>query len=180
MLISGTGGVSLASLILAKAAGARTIITSSSDEKLALVKEKYGIDHGVNYNTQPNWSAEVQCLTHGHGADHIIEVGGVGTVVQSFESVAWGGTISMIGFLSSVAQEDMPDVAMLTILKGVTLRGILAGSKQMLEEAVTLVAAQNLELPIDRVFGSSREEVVEAFELVGSGKMIGKVCIRMD
>ncbi|KAI9833932.1 MAG: hypothetical protein M1819_003441 [Sarea resinae] len=85
VLLLGTGGVSLTALIFAKAAGATTIITSSSDEKLEYVKSKFGVDYTINYKTHPDWAAEVQRITSGQGVDHIIEVGGVGTIQQSLE-----------------------------------------------------------------------------------------------
>jgi len=69
----------LTGLIFAKAAGATTIITSSSDEKLEHVKSKFGADYTINYKTHPNWAAEVQRITGGQGVDHVIEIGGVGT-----------------------------------------------------------------------------------------------------
>ncbi|KAH7120459.1 hypothetical protein EDB81DRAFT_914046 [Dactylonectria macrodidyma] len=180
VLVLGTGGVSLTALIFAKAAGATTIITSSSDEKLELVRSKYGADHAINYNTHPNWAAEVQRITNGHGADHVIEVSGVGTIQQSLEAVAWGGVVSMIGFLTSVTQDQMPDVAFLTLVKGVVLRGILGGSKQQFEEAVQLIGARELVLPVDKTFGFTRDEIIEALEYVASGKHVGKVCINLD
>ena len=98
VLFLGTGGVSVTGLILAKAAGARTIITSSSDEKLKHVQEKYGADHVINYKTHPEWSKEVLKLTNNHGADYILENGGAGTIAESINSVAYGGIISVIGF----------------------------------------------------------------------------------
>ncbi|KAK6215905.1 hypothetical protein LQW54_004085 [Pestalotiopsis sp. IQ-011] len=99
-LLPGTGGVSITGLILAKAAGARTIITSSSDKKLRYVQEQYGADHIINYNAYPNWGAEVQKLTDGLGADYVFENGGAGTIKQSIDASAYGGIISAIGFLS--------------------------------------------------------------------------------
>ncbi|OAL32021.1 hypothetical protein AYO22_00891 [Fonsecaea multimorphosa] len=93
LIVAGTGGVALTALIFARAAGATTIITSSSDEKLAAVKAKYRPDHTINYKTHPNWAAEVQRITNGDGADHIIENGGIGTIRQSIECAAMGGSI---------------------------------------------------------------------------------------
>ncbi|KAI2603919.1 uncharacterized protein GGS25DRAFT_525195 [Hypoxylon fragiforme] len=110
VLVLGTGGISLTALVFAKAAGATTIVTSSSDEKLEYVKSKYGADHTINYNKTPNWAAEVQRITNGKGVNHIIEVTGAGTIEQSIESVAHGGIISIIGFMAPLPQEKMPDV----------------------------------------------------------------------
>ncbi|KAH7020228.1 hypothetical protein EDB80DRAFT_870819 [Ilyonectria destructans] len=154
VLVLGTGGVSLTALIFAKAAGATTIITSSSDKKLEYVKSKYGADHTINYKTHPNWAAEVQRITNGQGVDHVIEVSGTGTIKQSIEAVAWGGVVSVIGFLSTVSQEEMPDVTLLTLIKGAVLRGILSGSKQQLEDAVRFMGSRELQMPVDKTFGT--------------------------
>ena len=91
----------MTTLIFAKAAGANTIITSSSNEKLRHVKDKFGVTHTVNYKTHPNWAAEIQHIPNGQGVDHVIEVGGVGTIRQSIQSISMGGVVSAIGFLSA-------------------------------------------------------------------------------
>ncbi|OQV10845.1 Alcohol dehydrogenase GroES-like domain-containing protein [Cladophialophora immunda] len=180
VLIQGTGGVALTALIFARAAGATTIITSSSDEKLANVKAKYGADHTINYNTHPNWAAEVQRITNGAGVDHVIENGGIGTIQQSIECVAMGGTISLVGFLKGIPQDQVPDVTLLAICKGVLLRGILAGSKQQLEEAVQFVGSRNLTVPLDKTFAFNRDDIVAALQYVASGQHVGKVCIHLN
>lgn len=173
----GTGGVSITGLILAKAAGAKTIITSSSDAKLAYVQKVYGADHTINYKTTPNWSKEVLNITNEKGADYVLENGGAGTIAQSIESVAYGGNIAVIGFLASCPQENMPDVAALALSKGAVVRGIMVGSKQQLEDVTRFVTEKNLKVPVEKVFGFSRDEVVSAFEYLVSGQHIGKVCI---
>lgn len=176
----GTGGVSLTALVLAKAAGATTIITSSSDEKLEFVKSKYGAEYTINYKTYPNWAAEVQRITNGQGVDHVIENGGVGTIEQSLGAVAYGGTVHVIGFLTGVEQDKMPNVTMLALLKAAIVRGILGGSKQQLEEAVRFVAKQNLTLPLDKTFSFNRDDILASFKYVADGKHMGKVCISLD
>ena len=170
----------MTALIFAKAAGAITIITSSSDEKLEYAKSKLGADYTINYKTHPDWAAEVKRITNGQGVDHVVEVSGLGTIQQSLESVALGGTVSVLGFLTTVSQEEMPNILMSTILKGCVIRGILGGSKQQLEEAVKCMASNELQMPVDRVFGFSRDEVIAAFTYVASGKHMGKVCINLD
>lgn len=180
ILSAGTGGVSLTGLIFAKAAGATTIITSSSDAKLDQIKQRYGVDHTINYKTHPDWASEVKRITGGEGVDHVLEVGGVGTIEQSIGSAAWGGVVSVIGFLSPLADEKMPDVTFQTLAKGAILRGILAGSKQQLEEAVKFIGTRGLSVPVDKTFPFTREGVISAFEFVASGKHVGKVCINLD
>ena len=104
-----------------KAAGARTIITSASDDKLAFVQKRYGADHVINYKTTPSWAAEAKKLTGGEGVDHIFENGGSGTIAQSLDSIKMEGTISVIGFLTAAKHEDMPDVAGLALSKGMLI-----------------------------------------------------------
>lgn len=176
----GTGGVSITGLILAKAAGAKTIITSSSDEKLALVQKTYGADYVINYKTTPEWACEVLKITNGHGADYILENGGAGTIAQSIDAVAYGGNIAVIGFLASCAQDEMPDVAALALSKGAIVRGIMVGSKQQLEDMTRFVTSKNLNVPVEKVFEFSREDVVKALEYLVSGQHIGKVCIAVS
>ncbi|KAL4811063.1 NAD(P)-binding protein [Aspergillus unguis] len=179
VLLQGTGGVSITGLILAKAAGATTIITSSSDEKLAYVKEKFGVDHTINYKKNPNWGQKALEITNGRGVDYILENGGSGTIAQSITAIAFGGVISVIGFLAQADQSEMPDVAGLALSKGCVVRGVTVGSKQLLEEVVTYVANQGLRLPVEKEFGFTQEEVTKAFEYIISGQHIGKVCIRV-
>ncbi|RAH47209.1 zinc-dependent alcohol dehydrogenase family protein [Aspergillus brunneoviolaceus CBS 621.78] len=179
VLCQGTGGVSITGVILAKAAGATTIITSSSDEKLEMVKSKFGADHGINYKTHPEWSQEVLRLTNGKGVDYILENGGSGTIAESLNAVKMGGNISVIGFLSQAKQSEMPDVASLALAKGAVVRGITVGSTQLLEEVVRFVAQKGLRLPVEKEFRFTQEEVVKAYEYMASGSHIGKVCIKL-
>ncbi|RYO34943.1 hypothetical protein AA0111_g3346 [Alternaria arborescens] len=176
VLFLGTGGVSITGLILAKAAGAVTIITSSSDDKLAQVRKTYGADYAINYKSNANWSQEVLKITNGHGADFILENGGAGTIAQSIEAVAYGGNVAVIGFLAPCPQDKMPDVAALALSKGAIVRGIMVGSKQQLEDVTCFVTSKNLNVPVEKVFGFEREDVVSAFEYLVSGQHIGKVC----
>lgn len=166
----------MTALQIAKNAGATTIVTSSSDSKLKLVKDKFGADHVINYKTT-DWAEEARKITGDHGVDYIIENGGSGTIKQSLHAIAMGGIISVVGFLSAAAQEDMPDVAGLALSKGAVVRGITVGSTQLLEEAVRFFGARKIGIPVDKVFGSSHEEVIKAFEYLTSGAHIGKVCI---
>lgn len=165
---------------MAKAAGAITIITSSSDSKLKYVKETYGADYTINYKSTPNWSEEVLNITNGHGADFIFENGGAGTIKESINSVAYGGSIAVIGFLASCPQDEMPDVAALALSKGAVVRGIMVGSKQHLEDVTRLVNSKKLKIPVEKEFGFKRDEVIAAFEYLTSGQHIGKVCIKVQ
>ncbi|CAG8109540.1 unnamed protein product [Penicillium olsonii] len=177
VLCQGTGGVSITGLILAKAAGAITIVTSSSDEKLEFVKNKFGADHTVNYKTHPEWSKEVLRITNGEGVDYVLENGGSGTIAESINSVKMGGNVSVIGFLSQA--KEMPDVASMALAKGATVRGIVVGSTQLLQEVARFVSRKGLRLPVEKEFSFSEENTIKAFEYLTSGSHIGKVCIKV-
>ncbi|KAL4870231.1 hypothetical protein BDV12DRAFT_207924 [Aspergillus spectabilis] len=170
VLCLGTGGVSITGLILAKAAGATTIITSSSEEKLALVKSQIGADHRINYKTHPEWSKEVLKLTNGEGVDYIIESGGSGAIKESLDAVKMGGTVSVVGFLSAAAKSELPDVASLALTKAAFVRGITIGSTQLLEDVVRFVAQIGLHLLVKREFGIT----------MASRSRIGKVRIKVS
>lgn len=180
VLFLGTGGVSITGLLLAKAAGVTTIITSSSDEKLKLVQTKFGADHVINYAATPDWAAEVNRITRGRGADFVFENGGAGTIKQSIDACAVGGIVAVIGFLAPIRQEDMPDVAGLALAKGCIVRGIQVGSKQLLGDLVRFVASKNIQPPVEKVFGFSYAEVIAAFDYLKAGTHIGKVCIQVE
>ena len=141
------------------------------------MKAKYGVDHTINYKKTPNWAAEAQKITGGAGVDFILENGGSGTIKQSLEAIAFGGIIGVIGFLSSAAQEDMPDVAGLALAKGAVVRGIIIGSKQQLEDAVHFIGTHDLPIPVEKTFNFSRDQIIEAMKYQISGQHIGKVCI---
>ncbi|GAA6023294.1 hypothetical protein JCM10207_006224 [Rhodosporidiobolus poonsookiae] len=178
VLLQGTGGVSLTALQIARLAGARTILTSSSDSKLASIQTKFGVDHVVNYRTTPQWADEVLHLTGGKGVDYVLENGGSGTIGQSLKCVAMGGQVAVIGFLSPAKQEDMPDVASLALARGAVVRGVVIGSRELYDELLRFVAAKGLRMPVEKVFGF--DEVREAYELMSSGGHTGKVCISLE
>jgi NADPH:quinone reductase-like Zn-dependent oxidoreductase len=173
VLTLGTGGVSIFALQLAKAAGARVIITSSSDEKLARARA-LGADEGINYKTTPDWEKRARELTGGTGVDHVVEVGGAGTMAKSLRAVRVGGAVSVIGVLSGPGGEIDP----IRILRGsVRVRGIYVGSRAMFAAMTRAIAQANLRPVIDRVF--AMEQVREAWEYLKSGAHFGKVVIRL-
>ncbi|TVY78322.1 Zinc-type alcohol dehydrogenase-like protein [Lachnellula suecica] len=180
VLFQGTGGVSITGLMLAKAAGAVTIITSSSDEKLELVQKNFGADHLINYKKTPDWAAEANKITNGLGVDYIFENGGAGTIEQSLSCIARGGIISAIGFLAPGKKGDDFDVTLGALTRGCIIRGILVGSKQLLDELVRFVINKGLVPPVEKTFGFSLEEVKAAYAYLQSGSHIGKVCITLD
>ncbi|TGJ85342.1 hypothetical protein E0Z10_g3413 [Xylaria hypoxylon] len=160
-------------LVLAKAAGATTIVTSSSDKKLDFVQAQLGADYRINYKSTPDWAAEVQRITDGKGVDYVIEIGGPGTMQQSLAAVGREGVINIVGFLAEL-QGNLPDVTMIALIKSIVVRGVTGGSKQQLEEAVRFMSARGLELPVDKVFAFKRDEIIAALKYVESGSHIGK------
>jgi NADPH:quinone reductase-like Zn-dependent oxidoreductase len=167
----GTGGVSIFALQFAKMHGARVIITSSSDEKLARAKS-LGADETINYRRTPDWEKEVFRLTDKSGADHIIEVGGKDTFPKSLRALAIGGTISVIGGVSGFTSE----VPLGEILgKTAIIRGIYVGSRDMFAEMNRAITLHQLKPAIDRMFPFA--EVPSAYRYQESGAHFGKVVV---
>ncbi len=174
VLIQGTGGVSLFALQLAKAIGARTILLSSSDEKLARAKT-LGADEILNYVTTPQWDRAVLDLTEGQGVDHVIEVGGANTLSLSMNAVRHQGAIHVIGILSGAASQlnVLP-----VLMKRIRLQGIYVASKASFEAMNKALSQLPIHPVIDRIFPF--EEAVSAFEYLQSGRHFGKIVINVD
>ncbi|KAL1990350.1 hypothetical protein VTN49DRAFT_6189 [Thermomyces lanuginosus] len=181
VLLQGTGGVSIAGLLLAKAAGAKVIITSSSDDKLARAKNELGADFTINYRTTPDWDRAVLDLTSGHGADIILETGGEKTLPKSFCCAAYGGLINCIGYTSgksqSVEQQQL-NINVLAISKALTLQGILNGPTDRFEELIRFVEKHEIRPVICKVFAF--EQAKEALKYLESGSHFGKVVIEVS
>lgn len=173
VLLLGTGGVSVLGLQLAQAAGLRTIITSSSDEKLERA-QALGAHHTINYRSMPEWQDEVLRVTHGMGADVVLEVGGQGTVGRSVAAAAMGGSVAIIGGVSGFGGEINP----VTLLGGAKrLVGIFVGSRLMLEQVMRFAATSGIKPVVDRVFHF--DQAKEAYRYMESGAHFGKVVISM-
>jgi len=170
VLILGTGGVSLLALQIARAAGATVIATSSSDEKLERVKA-LGAAHGINYRTTADWGTAAAKLTGGTGVDHVVEVGGVGTLAQSMQAVGFNGEVALIGVLTRTG-ETGPHALM---MKGASLRGIFVGSRGMAERLNACIDANGIKPVIDKVFAF--EQAAEAYRYQSSSALFGKVVI---
>jgi NADPH:quinone reductase-like Zn-dependent oxidoreductase len=173
VLLQGTGGVSLFALQFARLAGARVLITSSSNEKLERAR-KLGAAEGINYKETPEWGDKARELTGGRGVDHVVEVGGAGTLGQSLRAVRMGGQISLIGVLSGPGQVNPTPI----LMKNVRVQGIFVGSREMFEAMNRAITANQLRPVIDRVFPFA--EAVQAFRYMESAAHFGKICIRMD
>ncbi|PFH19719.1 zinc-dependent alcohol dehydrogenase family protein [Burkholderia sp. JKS000303] len=174
VVLLGTGGVSIIALQLAHAAGLRTIVTSSSDAKLERARA-LGADATINYRTTPEWQHDVLRLTGGTGADLVVEVGGRDTLPHSIASTKIGGTVSIIGGLSSFGG---PTLDLLSLIGGVRqLHGFMVGSRAMLDDVARLVDAKRIKPVVDRVFGF--DEAPQAYAYLQSGQHFGKVVIRV-
>lgn len=172
VLCLGTGGVSIFALQMAKAAGAKVIVTSSSDEKLERAIE-LGADETINYRGTPEWDKAVFEKTGKRGVDHVIEVGGPGTLPRSMNSVAAGGSIALIGVLTGF---EAPDASLFPLVtKNVDLSGIYVGSRGMFGRLNEFLTEHQIQPVIDRTFPF--EEAPEAYRHLESGEHLGKVVI---
>lgn len=171
VLTLGTGGVSIFALQFAKMMGATLISTSSSDDKLARLRE-LGADHTINYKTTPAWGAKVQELTNGEGVDHVIEVGGPGTLPESIDAVRIGGHISLIGVLTG-REGEVPTAKLMA--KQARLQGLIVGSRAHQQEMIRAIEANDMHPILDRSFGL--EDIADAFRHEESGRHFGKICL---
>jgi len=178
VLCLGTGGVSVLAAQLALAAGCRVIVTSSSDEKLRRMQQ-LGVKAGdcINYKNVPEWSKKVRELTKDVGVDHVIEVGGPGTVAQSVASTRLNGEISIIGFVGGMDAGGHPLNPLSLLMGAINMRGVLVGSRQMFDDLLDAVETNHIKPVIDKTFPF--EQAKEAYEYLKSQKHMGKVCIKV-
>jgi NADPH:quinone reductase-like Zn-dependent oxidoreductase len=171
VLALGTGGVSVFALQFAKLHGARVLITSSSDEKLGRARA-LGADEAINYRRTPEWDREVLALTGKAGVDHVVEVGGAGTLSKSLGAVRVGGHVALIGVLAGAGEFD-PRVV---LMKGVRVQGVFVGSRRMFEEMNAAIEANRLRPVIDRAF--EFDDARAALEHMASGSHFGKIVVK--
>jgi NADPH:quinone reductase-like Zn-dependent oxidoreductase len=163
----------LFALQFAKAAGARVIATSSSEEKLEKLK-RLGADIVINYKAVPDWGQKAKDLTDGRGVDHVIEVGGPGTMPQSIIACRTGGHIALIGILTGFAGE----VAIPALFSNqIRISGISIGSRADQEDMIRAITTNCLQPVIDRSF--PLPEIGAAFKYYESQKQFGKVCLEI-
>jgi NADPH:quinone reductase-like Zn-dependent oxidoreductase len=173
VLLLGTGGVSIAGLQLAQIAGVQTIITSSSDEKLARART-LGADATINYRTQSDWERAVLELTDGRGVDLVLEVGGAATFPRSMAATRIGGDIVLIGALAHEGSD--PGTAPL-VARNIRATRIYVGSRTMFEDMLRALALRTVHPVIDRVFPF--DEAAAAYRLLESQTHFGKIVIRV-
>ncbi|OCF39502.1 hypothetical protein I317_06720 [Kwoniella heveanensis CBS 569] len=175
VLTQGTGGVSLFAVQLAKAAGATVVATTSSAQKAEKLKA-LGADHVINYKDEPEWGKAAKALTpNGTGFQHVIEIGGPGTLQQSLNAIGRQGVISVIGFVAA-SEEKMPSI-LDCLSYGCIARGIFVGSRPQFEDMVKAIDANGLKPVVDeQVFDFA--DLPKAYRYMEAQKHIGKVCVK--
>jgi NADPH:quinone reductase-like Zn-dependent oxidoreductase len=171
VLALGTGGVSMFALQFASAAGARVIVTSSSNEKIERAR-RLGASDGVNYKTNPDWEKQVVQLTGGRGVDCVVETGGIATLAKSFVCVGWQGKVCLIGVLGGREGNANPHDLM---FKSASLHGIGVGSRTVLEQLIRAIEVNRIKPVIDKVFPFA--EAPDAFRYQASQAYVGKIVI---
>jgi NADPH:quinone reductase-like Zn-dependent oxidoreductase len=173
VLTLGTGGVAMFTLLFGRTAGARVILTSSSDEKLERARA-LGAWGTINYRRNPDWEQEVLKLTDGAGATHVVETGGPGTLAKSMQAVAYGGHIALIGVLAGLTGDTNPHQL---LRKCASLHGIFVASRAMFERMNAAIEANGLQPVIDKAFDF--EDAAGAYRYQQSASLFGKVVIRI-
>jgi len=172
VVLQGSGGVSVFGLQFAHAAGLRTLITSSSDEKLERAR-RLGADHLVNYRQTPEWSGPVRDVTGGVGADLIIEVGGGGTIEQSMKAIRIGGHVAIVGVVAGLGG---PFNTATLIGNSARVQGLSVGSRDMFEAMCRFMELERIEPVVDKVFPWT--EVKAAFGAMQAGEHFGKIVLQ--
>lgn len=171
VLVQGTGGVSIFALQFAKALGATVIATSSSDAKLERLKAM-GADHLINYKTTPDWGVAAKAWTGGRGVDHVVEIGGAGTLNQSIVASRLGGHIALIGVLAGFAGSVNTGAIMGNQIR---LIGLFVGSREHQLDMIRSINVSGIKPVLDRSF--PLEELGDAFRHQESGTHFGKICV---
>ncbi len=171
VLVQGTGGVSIFALQLAKAMGATVIATSSSNDKLNRLKA-LGADHLINYKEQEKWGAAVLGLTGGFGVDHVVEVGGAGTLDQSMIATRIGGHVALIGVLSGF---QGPVATALLMSKNLRVQGLTVGSRQHQLDMIAAIDATGIKPVLDKHFPLA--QLADAFRYQETGAHFGKIIV---
>jgi NADPH:quinone reductase-like Zn-dependent oxidoreductase len=173
VLVQGSGGVSIFALQFALAAGARVLAITGSQAKVGRL-ERLGAEHVIRYEREPEWSRSVLEVTGGTGVDHIVEIGGAGTIDESIKATAIGGSISLVGLLTGAGGR----LDMLPILaKTLRIQGVVAGSVEMFERMIGMIEHLGIRPVIDEAF--EMQDIAAALEYLKSGRHLGKVVIKV-
>jgi NADPH:quinone reductase-like Zn-dependent oxidoreductase len=174
VLVQGTGGVAMLALQLASAHGAKVIVTSSSDQKLARARE-LGAWHTINYRTEPEWDRVALELTGGDGLDHILELGGTETYARSLNAIGYGGRIAQIGVLTGF--DAAPPITQMQF-KNASIDGICVGSAAHHERLNQFLAQHQIHPLIDRTY--AYDETEAAYGALAAGSHMGKLVIGLS
>jgi NADPH:quinone reductase-like Zn-dependent oxidoreductase len=173
VLIWGIGsGVATAGFAIAHALGARTIVTSSSDDKLASARE-LGADETVNHATA-DVKARVREITDGRGVEIVFEHVGEATWRTSLDVAAQDGRIVVCG---ATTGPNPPAALHRVWWKQLTILGSTMGTKRDFEGAYELVTSGRARPVVDRVFPLA--EARAAHEHLEAGRQFGKVVLRI-
>ncbi len=173
VLTLGTGGVSTFATQFAVMAGAKVIATSSSDEKLEKVRS-LGAAETINYRNIPEWDSAVATLTGGVGVDHVVEVGGPGTIGRSLKAVKTGGHVAVIGVLDTGESDFSP---MPILMRSLRLTGIYVGSRKMFEDMNAAISHAKLRPVVDSIFDF--EDARDALRYMEKASHFGKIVIKI-
>jgi NADPH:quinone reductase-like Zn-dependent oxidoreductase len=158
--------------------GATVILTSSSDEKLDRGR-RLGAAHTINYKSTPDWDKRVKEITANRGVDHVVEVGGQGTITKSLSAVCPAGHVHVIGVLSGTGPDSGAGIDVRSVFtKSVHINGIYVGSRAMFQRMNAAISANNLKPVIDRTFPLS--EAGAAFEHMQKGSHFGKIVLSLN
>jgi NADPH:quinone reductase-like Zn-dependent oxidoreductase len=174
VLTLGTGGVSVFAIQIAQMVGARVIATSGSAEKIEVLRDRFGLDDVINYRDEPEWGRAVRKLTD-EGVDHVVEVGGAGTLANSLRAVRRGGTVSLIGVLAGVAE---PLNLIPILMRNVRVQGVVVGHRQQLEALCRAIDVNGLRPAIDSTFALS--EAADAFRHLQAQRHFGKIVVDLS
>lgn len=172
VLTLGTGGVSIFAAQFAKLSGARVISTSGSNEKILKLND-LGFTETINYREREDWDKAVLEIVGKPGVDHVVEVGGAGTLAKSINAVRIGGHVAMIGALTGAAAFNPTTVFM----KAIRLQGIFTGPQSMFEKMNKAITVNRMHPVIDRVF--EFDEARAALKYMESGSHFGKIVVRV-
>ena len=173
VLTQGSGGVSVFAILLARMAGARVIATTSSPDKAARLKA-LGADEVIDTGATPEWGRRAKALTGGRGVDHVVEVGGAGTLKESLRAVRPGGRVSLIGVLGGATGELNLGVA---VMMNVRLQGVTVGSRDMLADLARAIHQSDMRVPVDPHVWRF-DELRPALESLAGGRHFGKIALR--
>lgn len=173
VLVQGSGGVSTFALQFALAAGARVFVITRSEGKVARL-ERLGAERVISYQREPEWSRAVLEVTGGVGVNHVIEIGGAGTIDESVKAAAIGGSISLVGLLTGAGGR----LDMLPILsKTLRIQGVVVGSVEMFERMIGMIEHLGVRPVIDVAF--EMQDIATALEYLKAGRHLGKVIIKV-